>query len=149
MKIEIVPPYSLAYIRQTGPYGAGNVQTMERLKTFAASNNSLDDEAIILGIAQDDPSKTKPEDCRYDTCLVVSADFRINDESVSRGALCGGKYAVFVVEHTAEAVQKAWNEILPELMSGGYRIDGAKSIFERYAARMIMNHQCEICVPVS
>ncbi|HWR62387.1 MAG TPA: hypothetical protein VN580_12285, partial [Clostridia bacterium] len=32
MKIEIIPPCKMAYIRQNGPYGSGNALAMERLK---------------------------------------------------------------------------------------------------------------------
>lgn len=149
MKIENVPSYSIAYIRQNGPYGACNVQTMECLKKWANSHRLLDDECIILGIAQDDPQTTKPEDCRYDACLVLSGDISIFDEPVRHGKIAAGKYAVFTIAHTAECVQKAWGEIFSELLGCGLVIDAAKPVIERYAAKMVQNHLCEICVPVT
>ncbi|MGR5985384.1 hypothetical protein ACUC2M_13355 [Bacillus cytotoxicus] len=33
-KIENLPKYRIAYVRQVGPYGFGNVQTMEKLKNW-------------------------------------------------------------------------------------------------------------------
>jgi DNA gyrase inhibitor GyrI len=68
-----------AYIRHIGPYGINNVQTMEELKKWAKFNHLFNDEAIILGIAQDNPEATKPENCRYDTCIVVSSDYSVID----------------------------------------------------------------------
>ncbi|WP_306813904.1 hypothetical protein [Clostridium mucosae] len=50
MKFEILPSYSIAYIRQVGPYGEDNMQVMEEIKTFARNENLLDDEAIVLGL---------------------------------------------------------------------------------------------------
>lgn len=148
MQIETIPPYKIAYIRHTGPYGTDNVQTMEDLKHWARKNHLLNDTSIILGIANDNPAATKPEDCRYDTCLVVAEDNFINGETVRPGRVAGGRYAVFEIQHTTEAVQAAWVEIFPELARLGYRPDETRPILERYKAKMVQNHLCEICVPI-
>lgn len=148
MKIDTIPPYRVAYIRHIGPYGTGNVQTMEKLKSWARSNNLFHDNSIILGIAHDNPEITKPENCRYDTCLVVSNDYYINEEDINHGSIIGGNYAVFKISHTTEAVQKAWIEIFPELSKQGYQFDETRPILERYIVEMVNNHFCEICVPV-
>ena len=143
-KIEKIPSYRIAYIRQIGPYGTGNIQTMEKLKNWAKSNNLL----IILGIAHDNPKTTKPENCRYDTCMVVSNDYCVNEGYVNQGNIIGGNYAVFIISHTAEAVQKAWTEIFPELLKQGYQFDETRPILERYIVEMVNEHYCEICVPI-
>ncbi len=148
MKIENMPPYRIAYIRQIGPYGANNVQTMRKLKSWAKVNDLLHDKSIILGIAHDDPEITNPDNCRYDTCIVVSDDYYFNHEYVDEGKIAGGNYAVFKISHTAEAVQKAWLEIFPQLLNQGYQLDEARPILERYIAEMVNNHYCEICVPI-
>jgi len=146
--IEKIPAYKIAYIRQIGPYGINNKQTMEKLKEWAKSNHLFNDESIIFGIAQDNPETTKPENCRYDTCIVVSNDYLVTDDYVREGDIVGGKYAVFKIKHTEEAVQKAWTDIFPELLRQGYQFDEARPIIERYIVKMVNNHYCEICVPV-
>lgn len=146
--IENIPAYRFAYIRQIGPYGINNVQTMEELKKWAKFNHLFNDESIILGIAQDNPETTKPENCRYDTCIVISNDYSVTDGYVSEGSIVGGKYAVFKINHTAEAVQKAWVDIFPELLRQGFQFDEARPIIERYIIQMVNNHYCEICVPL-
>ena len=146
--IEKMPAYRIAYIRQIGPYGINNVQTMEELKKWAKFNHLFNDDSIILGIAQDNPETTKPEKCRYDTCIVVSTAYSATDGYVREGNIDGGKYAVFIINHTADAVQKAWIDIFPELLRQGYQFDEARPIIERYIVQMINNHYCEICVPV-
>lgn len=75
--IENMPAYRIAYIRRIGPYGKNNVETMEELKRWAKNNDLLNDESIIIGIVQDNPETTKPENCRYDTCVVVSNDYSV------------------------------------------------------------------------
>jgi DNA gyrase inhibitor GyrI len=122
---------------------------MENLKNWAKANQLLDDESVILGIAQDHPETTRPENCRYDACLVVSDDICIRDDSVRQGTIAGGKYAVFTIDHTAEAVEQAWVEIFPELQRQGHQIGAAKPIMERYSAKTVKLHKCEICVPVN
>lgn len=146
IKIENLPNYRIAYVRQVGPYGPHNSQTMENLKNWAKDNNLLHEKAIILGIAQDPPDTTPPEKCRYDACLVISNDYEI-DEAVSEGELSGGKYAIHKVKHTAEDIQQAWDGIFTELRNNDYQIDD-KPIFERYSGELINQDYCEICVPV-
>lgn len=146
--IENMPTYRIAYIREIGPYGINNVQTMEELKKWAKSNQLFNDESIILGIAQDNPKITKPENCRYDTCIVILNDYSLTDGDVREGNIVGGKYAIFKISHTAEVVQKAWIDIFPELLRQGYQFDETRPIIERYIVQMVNNHQCEICVPI-
>ena len=148
ISIENIPAHEIAYIRRIGPYGADNKQTMEKLKNWARDNNLFNEESIILGIAQDNPEIVKHENCRYDTCIVIANDYSLNDSYISKGSIVGGKYAVFRINHTAEAVQKAWIEIFPELLRHCYQFDETRAIIERYTAKMVNNHCCEICVPV-
>jgi len=146
--IENIPPYCIAYVRRVGQYGAENVQTMEKLKNWARINNLFNDESILFGIAHDNPKTTKPENCRYDTCIVISNDYSMKDDSVRQGNIAGGKYAVLKINHTAEAVAKAWTEIFPELFKLHHQCDEARPIMERYIAKMVQDHCCEICVPI-
>lgn len=148
MKIENIPSYRIAYIRRVGQYGDENMRVMEGIKEFAIAQNLFDDESIILGITQDNPQDTPPENCRYDACLVIEDDIEINDEYIKTGKIVGGEYVVFTIEHTVEGVQRAWSQIFPLLFNQGYKIDSSKPIIERYINRIVKNHKCEICVPI-
>lgn len=146
--IEQIPSYRIAYIRQTGPYGLSNKNIMEQLKSWARSNGLLGDQSIILGIARDNPQFTDPDHCRYDTCLVISDNYYIHEEYMKEGHIPGGEYAVFLIDHTAEAVQLAWQTIFPALLEKGYQMDETRFILERYKTELVKNHFCEICVPI-
>lgn len=149
INIEIIPAYKIAYIRKIGPYGSQNVEAMEKLKSWAKEKNLFNEESIILGIAQDNPEFTEPNACRYDTCLVVSEDFEADDKNINLGEIIGGRYCVFfTINHTADAIQKAWMEIFLELSKANYEFDAGRPILERYALKMINKHLCEICVPI-
>lgn len=145
--VETLPKYRIAYVRQVGPYGPNNIQAMEKLKKWAVERKLLTETAILLGISQDNPETTLPENCRYDACIVISNDFHLEDDSIYEGELSGGKYVICKVKHTAEDIQKAWAEIFPALQNRGYQMDN-RPIFERYIVGMLKNDYCEICVPV-
>jgi len=148
INIEMIPSCKIAYIRRTGPYGSENVQIMEQLKNWARENKLFNENSIILGIAQDNPQFTEPKDCRYDTCLVVSDEFKVDNNYINFGTTTGGKYCVFKISHTVEAMQKAWIEVFSELSKRNYKFDDTRPILERYAMQMINKHYCEICVPI-
>lgn len=148
INIEMISSYKIAYIRKTGPYGSENVQIMEQLKSWAREKNLLNENSIILGIVQDNPQFTEPKDCRYDTCLVVSDEFKADNKYINFGKTMGGKYCVFKIRHTVDAMQKAWMEIFSELSKINCEFDVRRPIIEHYEMKMINNHYCEICVPI-
>ncbi|WP_017415860.1 AraC family transcriptional regulator [Clostridium tunisiense] len=148
INIEMIPAYKIAYIRKIGPYGSENVEIMEQLKRWAREKNLFNESSIILGIAQDNPQFTEPKDCRYDTCLVVSDEFKVDNKYINFGKTIAGKYCVFKISHTMDAMQKAWMEIFSELLKRNYEFDDKRPIFERYAVQMRNKHYCEICVPI-
>jgi len=144
--IHSLPKCRIAYVRQVGPYGPANSQAMEKLKQWAGERNLLTESAVLLGIPQDNPATTPPQNCRYDACIVLSEDQPI-DDSVGESEFPGGEYAVCIVNHTTDDVQKAWAELFPALQRSGYQLDD-KPIVERYTGEMIQNERCELCVPV-
>ncbi|WP_026297088.1 AraC family transcriptional regulator [Paenibacillus daejeonensis] len=146
MKIEMLPSCIIAFVRQTGPYGPANKQAMERLKHWAKRNRLLTESAILFGIPQDDPRTTPPNKCRYDAGIIISEEMMV-DDTVMQGELTGGSYAIFIVEHTVEAVQEAWKMIFPTLHAHGYQLEDGP-IMERYQGTMLLDNQCELCVPI-
>ncbi len=145
---ENMMPYKIAYIRRTGPYGIENKITMEHLKAWAKENNLLDEKAVVLGIALDNPRTTDPDNCRYDTCLILFDNIETDDKQICFRNIDGGKYCVLEIEHTAEAVQKAWQELFVEMEKLKYEMDYSRPIIERYAVKKINQNKCEICVPI-
>ncbi|MGP4039221.1 AraC family transcriptional regulator [Gracilibacillus sp. D59] len=144
-KIETLPNYRIAYLRQVGPYGPTNIKVMEKLKKWAKEKNLLKS-ATLFAIPQDNPDTATPDKCRFDACIVISKDYQL-DESMSESELSGGKYLIYEVKHTAEDIQQAYTDIFPLLLNNGYQMDN-KPILEKYTDDMISNPYCEICIPV-
>ncbi|MGW8113984.1 AraC family transcriptional regulator [Caproicibacterium sp. NSD3] len=147
-QIEEMSKSRIAYMRRVGPYGADNYALMKKFKEWAKANGLFTASAVILGISQDNPAVTPPESCRYDVGIVIPEQFTTTDTDVNVAELSGGKYAVFTIDHTAEAIQKAWGEIFVQLSAQGQQPDVSHPILERYISTMIDKHLCEICVPV-
>lgn len=145
MKIEKIEKCRVAYMRRIGAYGVENFKLMENFKKWAL-DNSLFDKGTIYAIAQDNPEITPPQNCRYDICITISTDYKI-DNLVNEIELDGGYYAVYKINHTTEDIQKAWGEIFIDLKQKGYIIDN-KPTMERYSKDMIDNGYCEICLPI-
>ncbi|MEG0472481.1 MAG: GyrI-like domain-containing protein, partial [Solibacillus sp.] len=84
--------------------------------------------------------------CRYDVSVVIDKDF-IVAEPAQVGTFSGGKYAVFLLEHTKEAVSEFWSTIFSEIEKNNLLIRD-QPIVERYTSQMIDQHLCEILVPI-
>ena len=144
--IEQFPEQPVLYMRRIGAYGVENYELMAKMKKWA-DMRGLFKGSIIYGIARDNPANTPPEQCRYDVCLVASVDFPA-DESVQRSEIPGGKYAVFTIPHTAEAVQEFWAYGIQKLQEAGLQLDMSKPILERYQYSVVEVGKCEFCVPI-
>ena len=55
---------------------------------------------------------------------------------------------VFQIEHTAQAVQKAWETYSIELEKSNVLQDTSRPMIERYAKNLVAHHSCELCVPI-
>ncbi|HAH62470.1 MAG TPA: DNA gyrase inhibitor [Treponema sp.] len=155
-KIETTSAAAYIFMRRTGAYGAENAALMESFKAWLRSRNLLEEDSVILGIAQDDPAVTPPERCRYDVCFLTD-DCRkrfegtfdpVSGNRIEYGTTGGGVYAVFTIEHSAHAVEQAWNNLFAELSKYRLTVDRSRPVVERYACTMVRNHLCEICVPI-
>ena len=144
--IEQLPVQSTIYMRRTGAYGSENYKLMAALKEWA-NRKGLFEDSIIYGIAHDNEN-TLPEKCRYDVCLVAAADCPV-DDSVQRGEIPSGKYAVFTILHTAEAVQEFWASIIQVLQNEGLQFDTTRPILERYKHGLVEDGKCEFCIPLT
>lgn len=148
MNEEFIPAAAVLYMRRTGPYGKDNYVLMSSFKDYLITHKLFCDETVILGIPLDNPVITEGDKCRYDVCAIGTACENAGVDGLKSRKLDGGSYLVFLIEHTANAVQKAWAECFMELEKHGYSADTKRPVMERYAKNHIDNHCCELCVPI-
>ncbi|MER5351929.1 GyrI-like domain-containing protein [Kitasatospora sp. NPDC002551] len=146
--LEMIEESRIAYSRRTGPYGEANGIRMEELKSWAAAHGLLRADSAVLGIAHDDPSRTPPHACRYDTCLVVPEDTAVRGPGIQVARLAGGRHAVLTAAHTPEGLARAWAGLFDGLAAQGLAFDATRPVLERYRPALLARHLCEICVPV-
>lgn len=143
---------TIAYLRHLGPYGEPIAKFWQETYVPWARMNKLGPDHARYGISHDDPSITAPEQCRYDACAEVSADFEVNGGAL-KTTIPGGKYAVLQFKGTVEQVGLAWAALLRDwLPSSGFQLD-ARPCFEYYPQAAGADCEagefvCEICVPV-
>ncbi|WP_045513343.1 AraC family transcriptional regulator [Bacillus amyloliquefaciens] len=144
--IEELSESRIAYFRNVGEYGEKqNKEVMETFKKWAKLNDVFDN-STILGIPQDNPEITPKEECRYDVCVVINKDFNVK-KPAHVGEFSGGKYAVFLLDYTKEAIRDFWGNISSEIERNNLSII-EQPIIERYTPQMIDNHLCEILIPI-
>lgn len=131
--IEELPEAKIAYFRNVGEYGEKqNKELMESFKKWAKLNDVLEN-STILGIPQDNPEITPKDECRYDVCVFITKDF-IVEKPAHIGEFSGGKYAVFLLDHTKEAVSQFWTNIFSVLERNNLSIR-EQPIIERYTSQ--------------
>lgn len=144
--IEELAESKIAYFRNIGEYGVKqNKELMESFKKWTRLNNLFED-STILGIPQDNPEITPKEKCRYDVGIIVNEEFKV-PAPAKVGKFDGGKYAVFKLNHTKEAIGDFWSNIFFEIEKNNLSIR-EQPIVERYTPQMIENHLCEVLVPI-
>jgi AraC family transcriptional regulator len=154
MKVTIIerPPVHVAYLRHTGPYGAGIGRFwMESVAPWMSTNNLIGRERF--GIALDDPTVTAPAKCRYDACVQSDAKEMLSGDP-GRKMIPGGKYAALAFEGTSDGIGAAWEALLRDwLPKSGLQLD-SRPFFEHYPTDGRYNPKtgsftCNICVPVA
>lgn len=149
MKIDIIPSQRIFYLRRIGGYGQANKELMTAFKERVKAENLFDEETTIYGIAWSEPNTPK-EKCIYDVCVVVSVE-QNSIEGMEETILENGKYAIFKVNHTGEAVQEFWMTFMkPDFQKKhSITIDFKRPILEKYAVNQIETGYCEFCVPIN
>lgn len=148
MNEEKIKTSHVLYMRRIGAYGRDNYILMNNFKDWLKANNLFCDDTVILAVPLDDPNITDPQKCRYDVCMIDVAARKIETDEVKSRQIDGGKYVIFLIAHTPEAVQRAWIECFGELRKHGYSYDASRPVMERYAKKLVDNHYCELCVPI-
>jgi len=145
---EKIPPSMVIYMRRVGAYGVENHALMDKFKKWLHDNNLYDEDSVIYAIPMDNPEKVESCMCRYDVCIKKPQNKEFSSEKVNFRELESGRYLVFLIPHTTEAVQTAWARCFSELEKLRYLLDESRPIMERYSKKLVDEHYCELCMPI-
>ncbi len=145
---ERIPSSKMIYMRRTGAYGIENYKLMDTFKKWVQENNLYNEDTVIYAIPMDDPEKVMPCQCRYDVCINKPENQTFELNQIGCRDLESGKYLIFLIPHTADAVQTAWQMCFSELEKLGYLLDKSRPVIERYKKTLVDRHLCELCIPI-
>lgn len=145
---ERIPSSKVIYMRRTGAYGIENYKLMDTFKKWVQENNLYNEDTVIYAIPMDDPEKVMPCQCRYDVCINKPENQTFELNQIGCRDLESGKYLIFLIPHTADAVQTAWQMCFSELEKLGYLLDKSRPVIERYKKTLVDRHLCELCIPI-
>ena len=144
-------PATIAYVRHLGPYGETISRFWQEIYfPWAATNNLLAQPRY--GISHDDPEITAPEQCRYDACAEVPANFKATGNAF-KTTIPGGTYASLRFRGTGSQIGEAWTALLRDwLPASGLQLD-TRPCFEYYPPEADCDgetgeFECDICIPV-
>lgn len=145
---ECIPSSKVIYMRRTGAYGIENYKLMDTFKKWVQENNLYNEDTVIYAIPMDAPEKVMPCQCRYDVCINKPENQTFELNQIGCRDLESGKYLIFLIPHTADAVQTAWQMCFSELEKLGYLLDKSRPVIERYKKTLVDRHLCELCIPI-
>jgi DNA gyrase inhibitor GyrI len=148
-EIRELPAVRVAYLRYKGPYGESIGEFWKEVFTPWQQAFGLQGR-MTYGVAQDDPSTTPANECRYDACVEVAADFPVAEPAME-ATLPAGRYAVARFDGTADQMPAVWGAFFAQIQAEGKFAPGL--CIERYAADYAMNEEtgafvAELCIPV-
>ena len=151
VEVRSVPGYRVAYRRHFGSYSDPGVQAAFDELVRWAKPRGLDLLERYLGIPWDDADVTDDDKCRFDACLVVPGDVRL-EGGLNFQLIPQARYAVHLCEVTANDSDLPWTRLMRDWLPGsGFQpADGPR--FERYLNDGSLDPeghwQMEICLPV-
>ncbi len=113
VRIEDMPAVRAAYVRRLGEYRVSAGQAWEALCRWAGPRGLLTPGHMLFSISHDDPMVTAPEKLRYDACIALDPETKIDDQvgvvelparRVAKARYCGpgngimGAYQAFYAE---------------------------------------------------
>jgi AraC family transcriptional regulator len=157
VELRLLPPMRLAYMRCTGPYGDPAIeQTWQRFAAWHQQHGLHASQRTLLGIYQDRPAITPPEQCRYDCCVEVAEDFMPSTE-VALQDFAGGRYVCGYFSGDTADIHAAWAHLsdtwLPGLTADGAWRLGKTARLELYPEGGRLNAAteappCWLCLPI-
>ena len=150
VRIERLTERRVAYHRQMGPYGLNTGRQWENVTTWMGTWQLHG--ATRYGMGLDDPVITPPEQCRYDICVELPADFAVNPRTPVK-VIPAGLYAVLRYEGPPTGSSQAWLWLMEKwLPASGYQMEKMFH-FERYTAGTpnpdVDRQNCDLCVALA
>lgn len=154
VRIEDLPPMTVAYVRHIGPY-KGNSALFEKLWgqlcQWAGPRGLIRPDAIFLSLYHDDPDLTEDSKLRLEIALTVPEGTPV-EGGIGLKKLEGGRYAMARIDILPQQYEEAWQALMAGwLPDSGYQPDDgpAMEIYRNNPKTHPEGHHIlDICLPV-
>lgn len=154
MKVEVkeLPAYRVAYVSSAKGYESAAIgEAYETLMRWAGPRGIFGPGTKVIGASYDNPDITAAAKCRYDACVSIGEDVKVNGP-VSEKRFPGGKYAVHRWRGKPQNVGEVFRRFMAEWFpSSGYQ-PGDAPCLEFYHGDPDSDPRGEvtadICIPV-
>lgn len=126
-------------------------KAFSELLEFIHKNNIDFKDVKSIGIGYDDPDFVDPKKCRYDACISIDRDYRLDLECFNTKEFDPGKCAVYLFEGKAEDFAPAWDVIFKKWLESDKYTLGDTPHFEEYLMSERYNEgifRANLCLPV-
>ncbi len=152
VRIEDMPAVRAVYIRRAGAYGPAATRAWEALCRWAGPRGLLTPGRMLFSISHGDPEVTPAEKLRYDACIAIDANTRI-DNQVSIMELPARRVAKARYVGPGEGILGAYKAIFGEWLPESGFVPASMPAIEVYLTelgnRPDANHfVMDICVPI-
>lgn len=153
MPIEVIElrPAKVAYMRLFGASGVEVAKFWSETFNPWARAQGLSGR-VRYGVVRDDVTVVSANECRYDCCIEVPADFQATGK-LGMARLPGGLYAAAKFKGTAAMVCNAWIQVLRDWLPASGYLPDERLYFNRYTSEISVCpesgiFECELCVPI-
>ena len=130
VKIRLMEPFRVAFMRHLGPYSTVG-DTWDRFLPVLGKEGRLGGNPMLLGICHDDPEVTPPDKVRYDACVSVDDSFAPEGE-IGVQIIAGGDYAMTTHFGPYDKLGETYTQLLGQWLPRSGRELRAAPCFEVY-----------------
>jgi AraC family transcriptional regulator len=147
-------PSRLVYVRETGPYDRAIPKAWDRLLSWLDGRGLYKNMGRGYGLARDNPADVGAENCRYDACIEVSADFEDRaTRELGLATLAGGAYACRRLTGDYDRVRSVVSGVHADFRPvAGLGVDRLRPVVTIYFDNPDVYKACDlradICMPV-
>ena len=157
VRVEQVRPITVAFVRHVGPYEAvlekgSPLSTLwDELFRWGNANGLIDEDSLLIGIPQDDPTVTEPENQRFDVCVQIN-EFRNPSCHIGCQTIPAGTFGVGRHYGSFENLAETYVHVYDSLVTAGKYQLRPQPPFEVYSYSQVKDdlrvHFTDVYLPV-
>jgi AraC family transcriptional regulator len=157
VRLEHVRPLIVGFVRHVGPYdqlldqGSPMSLLWDELFAWGNANQLINEDSLLIGIPQDDPSITPSEKQRFDVCVQIP-EFRNPSGHIGCQTIAAGTFGVGRHYGAFDSLAETYMHIYDSLVTTGKNKLRSQTAFEVYSHSRVKGdiriHFTDVYLPV-